>query len=64
LYMRHNSALEGARGCMRECYVHLEKMGRLKRDFASPFRKRKPWVIDRKRLAGAIVGRKPQKDLL
>lgn len=48
LYMRHQSALEGARGCMRECYIHLEQTGRLKRKFASKFRKRKPWCIDRK----------------
>ena len=47
LYMRHGVALEGARGCIRECYIHLEKTGRLTRKFAEPFRKRKPWVIDR-----------------
>ena len=47
LYMRHQSALEGARGCMRECYVHLEEAGRLTHKFATKFRKRKPWKIDR-----------------
>ncbi|MGI5922699.1 MAG: hypothetical protein ACOX9E_02025 [Lentisphaeria bacterium] len=47
LYMRHQSALEGARGCMRECYVHLEETGRLTHKFATKFRKRKPWKIDR-----------------
>ena len=46
-YMRHNHALEGARGCMRECYIHLEKKGVLKNKFHNPFRTSKPWVIDR-----------------
>lgn len=46
-YMRHYPAMEGARGCMRECYIHLEKMGRLKKKFEEPFRKRTPWKIDR-----------------
>lgn len=46
-YMRHNHAVEGARGCMRECYIHLEKTGKLTRKFKNEFRKRKPWVIDR-----------------
>jgi hypothetical protein len=47
LYMRHNHALEGARGCMRECYIHLEKKGVLTHKFKNEFRKRKPWAIDR-----------------
>ena len=38
LYMRHGSALEGARGCMRECYNHLEKTGKLTKKFTTPFR--------------------------
>jgi len=46
-YMRHNHALEGARGCMRECYIHLEKKGVLTHKFKNEFRKRKPWIIDR-----------------
>ena len=46
-YMRHNHALEGARGCMRECYIHLEKKGVLTRKFKNEFRTEKPWVIDR-----------------
>jgi epoxyqueuosine reductase len=46
-YMRHMHAVEGARGCMRECYIHLENVGRLTRKFENPFRKRKPWIIDR-----------------
>ena len=32
---------------MRECYIHLEKTGKLTRKFKNEFRKRKPWVIDR-----------------
>ena len=47
LYMRHNVALEGARGCMRECYIHLEKKGVLTHKFRQPFRTEKPWVLDR-----------------
>ncbi len=46
-YNRHMSALEGGLGCMRECYIHLEKTGRLKKKFAFPFRKRTPWKIFR-----------------
>jgi len=47
LYMRHNHALEGARGCMRECYIHLEKKGVLTHKFKNEFRKHKPWKLDR-----------------
>lgn len=55
LYMRHNHALEGARGCMRECYIHLDKKGVLTHKFKNEFRKRKPWTIDRtKRVDGAV----------
>ena len=48
-YMRHNHAVEGARGCMRECYIHLERKGVLTHKFREPFREAgtKPWVIDR-----------------
>lgn len=52
LYMRHNHAIEGARGCMRECYIHLEKKGVLSHKFKNEFRKHKPWVIDRSKLHG------------
>jgi len=58
-YMRHNHALEGARGCMRECYIHLEKKGVLTHRFKNPFRTEKPWKIDRsKRPDGGIVEEK------
>jgi len=38
--------LEGARGCIRACMIHLEKEGKIKNKFKEPFRKRKPWVIE------------------
>ena len=42
----HNPAIEGARGCMRECYAHLEERGVLKREFHNKFRDgTKPWMI-------------------
>lgn len=47
LYNRHNQAIEGARGCMRVCYIHLEKKGVLTKKFKNPFRTEKPWKIDR-----------------
>jgi len=62
-YNRHNPAIEGARGCMRECYIHLEKVGRLTKKFHAPFRKREPWKIDREATKGQIVGQDPDKPL-
>lgn len=64
LYMRHGSALEGARGCMRDCYAHLEKTGRLTRTFKTPFRQPgyKPWKIDREAYKDVVVGRKQSND--
>jgi len=43
----NNPPIEGARGCMRECYAHLEKRGVLTRNFHNPFREKghKPWMI-------------------
>jgi hypothetical protein len=41
----HNAALEGARGCIRACYVHLENKGVLKKKFVNKFRKRKQWRL-------------------
>ena len=58
LYMRHNCALEGARGCLRACYVHLEQTGRLKRKFYAPFRKRPQWEIHRD---GDVKGTEKEK---
>ncbi len=47
-HLGNNPAIEGARGCMRECYAHLEKRGVLTRHFDNPFRApgQKPWKID------------------
>ena len=41
----HNAALEGARGCIRACMVHLEETGVLKKQFVNRFRTRKPWRL-------------------
>ena len=38
-------ALEGARGCIRACFIHLEETGRVGNVFNSPFRKSKPWRL-------------------
>lgn len=41
----YGRALEGARGCIRACMIHLEEQGKIKNKFSSPFRRRKPWVL-------------------
>jgi len=41
----HNASLEGARGCMRACMIHLEKKGALTNKFNNQFRTRKPWKL-------------------
>ena len=41
----YGRALEGARGCIRACMIHLEEQGKIKNKFKSPFRKRKPWKL-------------------
>lgn len=41
----YGRALEGARGCIRACMVHLEETGKLTKTFKHPFRKRKPWRL-------------------
>ncbi len=38
-------AVEGARGCIRACFIHLEEKGVLGNKFNHPFRKRKPWRL-------------------
>lgn len=43
---RNNPAIEGARGCMRACLVHLESQGKLKNKFHTPFRRRKEWIME------------------
>lgn len=42
----YGRALEGARGCMRACMVHLEEQGKLRKQYKRPFRVRKPWRIE------------------
>ena len=44
----HNPALEGARGCMRECLIHLEEKGILTRKYANKFRRRQAWRLESK----------------
>jgi len=41
----NNPAIEGGRGCIRACMIHLEETGRIKNLFKNPFRKRKPWRL-------------------
>jgi len=41
----YGKAIEGARGCVRACMVHLEGQGKISNAFNSPFRKRKPWKL-------------------
>lgn len=41
----HTLAIEGARGCIRACMIHLEEQGKLKNKFKESFRKRKPWKL-------------------
>ena len=41
----YGRALEGARGCIRACMIHLEERGKLKNKFVSPFRRSKPWKL-------------------
>lgn len=53
----HNPAIEGARGCIRQCYIHLEETGVLTKKFVNNFRQHKPWRINREELElnGAVV---------
>ena len=41
----HPAPIEGASGCIRACMIHLEETGRIKAQFANPFRKKRPWSI-------------------
>ena len=45
-----NASLEGARGCIRACMIHLEERGVLKNRFKNPFRTRKPWRLSEETL--------------
>jgi len=42
----YSRAIEGARGCIRACMIHLEKEGRIKNRFEKPFRRRKVWHME------------------
>jgi len=46
MHTRNNPAIEGGRGCMRACLVHLESQGKLKNKFHKPFRRRKEWELE------------------
>lgn len=63
-YLRHNHAIEGARGCMRECYIHLERKGVLKNKFHNPFRAKgvKPWKIDRSKIGQEEIRTEQDED--
>ncbi len=41
----YGRALEGARGCIRGCMIHLEEQDKLENAFHNPFRRRKAWRI-------------------
>ncbi|HOL65944.1 MAG TPA: hypothetical protein PKX93_00620 [bacterium] len=41
----YGRALEGARGCIRACMMHLEQEGRITNRFKEPFRRHQPWKL-------------------
>jgi len=41
----YGRALEGARGCIRACMIHLEDQGKLGNAFDQPFRRRPQWEL-------------------
>jgi ferredoxin len=41
----HLGAIEGARGCIRACMIHLEETGRIQARFRNPFRRRPMWRL-------------------
>jgi ferredoxin len=43
--LHHQAPIEGARGCMRACMIHLEQQGRLTNQFQNRFRTRPPWRL-------------------
>ncbi len=44
--LTNNPAVEGARGCIRACMIHLEETGVLKNQFVNRFRTRPPWRME------------------
>ena len=43
----YGRAIEGACGCMRACFIHLEKRNKLLNKFRNEFRTRPPWKLDK-----------------
>jgi len=41
----YGRALEGARGCIRACMMHLEEQGKIENKFEHPFRRRPAWKL-------------------
>ncbi len=41
----YGRALEGAKGCIRACMVHMEEQGKLTNKFDEPFRRRPQWEM-------------------
>jgi ferredoxin len=42
----YGRAIEGARGCVRACMIHLEEQGKLKNTFRQKFRRRPEWKME------------------
>lgn len=42
----YSRAIEGARGCIRACMIHLEKEGKINNKFVQAFRRRKVWRME------------------
>lgn len=42
----YGRGIEGARGCVRACMIHLEQQGKLKNKFKTKFRRRPAWALD------------------
>ncbi len=42
----YGRAIEGARGCVRACMIHLEQQGKMTNKFNQKFRRRKPWKME------------------
>ena len=41
----YGRAIEGARGCIRACMMHLEEEGKIENQFKRPFQRREPWKL-------------------
>lgn len=42
---QHNAAIEGAKGCIRACMIHLQDKGALEKRFKNKFRTGRPWKM-------------------